>query len=130
MSLESTLHDILSEIEELEDVNIWWRSIPDPEQYPQITLQLISKQSDHHLGGALGVAKARVQIDCWSYDFYETVDMSLAIQAALDGISSDSTDTEIHFIKLLNEMSMSEPPDGENSWLFRRMAEYQVRFRV
>src|SRR5688572_910091 len=108
MSLESTIHDILSDIEDLDNIPIWWQSIPQPEQYPQITLQLVSKQSDHHLTGALGVATARVQIDCWSYDFYDTVDMALAVQEALDGTSTDSTDTEIHFIKLLNEMSMSE----------------------
>lgn len=58
--------------------------IPDSPTYPYIRYQSVSGSSQNHLSGEPDTDQERVQVDCWTQDRQEALDLAAAVRTELD----------------------------------------------
>ena len=131
--IEGSLYTFLSTIGEVTDI-VGDRIFPqhaDEPVYPCLIYSLVTQSHDHIVTGSAGTARARVQLDCWSYSL---ADCSIAIEAIrqhLQGFQGLLGTIEVVGSHLNNELDLSEKPtDGSNRWLYRKTGDYTIRYRV
>jgi hypothetical protein len=83
--------------------------VPQKAPMPAITYQQISGPRLHDMQGAVGLAKARYQINCWAVSYAGAKELAEAVRLTLDGYSSEGTIAVIH---LNNEGDMPEMEPG------------------
>lgn len=59
--------------------------LPQAERRASIVYTRISGQGDHHMEGASGLARARLQIDCWSVDPDAAARLADLVKERIDG---------------------------------------------
>lgn len=52
---------------------------------PYVLLFIVSDGSEYHMAGEAGLARCRLQVDCWGASPLEALDVSEAVRAALSG---------------------------------------------
>lgn len=98
--------------------------------FPILTFQIISNNHLHHLDGGAHQATARVQIDCWGRKVSDIDQLGEAVRVALQGFMGVFGSTTIHFVTLDNEQDLHEAPvDGSDDWIFRRSADYLIKYK-
>jgi hypothetical protein len=83
--------------------------VPQKAPMPAITYQQISGPRLHDMQGAVGMAKARYQINCWAVSYAEAKELAEAVRLTLDGYSSEGTIKVIH---LANEGDLPKTLPG------------------
>lgn len=58
--------------------------IPDSPTYPYIRYQSVSGASENYLGEAPDTDKERVQVDCWTNDRQQALNLASAVRTELD----------------------------------------------
>lgn len=85
--------------------------VPQKAPMPAITYQQISGPRGHDMQGAIGLTKARYQINCWAASYAKAKELAEAVRLTLDGYSSSGT---INVVHLANEGDMPETLPGED----------------
>jgi hypothetical protein len=94
---------------------------------PYISIQLISGSSVHHLGGAAGLADARVQIDAWAPTSLAAWDISELIRESMDGRLGTLGEDTIQWSGLDSRgADADEPQDGSERWIHRVRSDYLI----
>lgn len=102
---------------------------PEEEQtYPVLTFQRISTTREYGIDGAAGLATVRMQIDSWSDNGNEAVQLAEAVRLTLDGYKGTLGTHEVAFIQLVGEQSLNEKPAAGDNWIYRRSQDYMIRF--
>lgn len=98
-----------------------------------IVYSRISGQGDHHMQGASGLSRPRIQIDCWSLSADHAASLALAVKERIDGFrgampwgaSSPQDSAEVLAIFFESERDDYDP----DSKLYRVSHDYLVWFR-
>lgn len=99
--------------------------------YPCIVLNFPSTPYSHNLDGGNGIADVRVQIDCLSPSLLEAVSIAEAVRGILQGYRGTLVNAETISSVLTTESDLTNPiQDGSSVFIFRKMAEYQMKIRV
>lgn len=83
--------------------------IPQGTPNPAMTYQQISGPRGHDMDGAIGLTKARYQINCWAASYAKAKELAEAVRLTLDGYSSSGT---IKVIFLANEGDLPKTKPG------------------
>jgi hypothetical protein len=100
---------------------------------PAVTYTVISQAEDVGLNGAVDMAWARVQFDCWSRTLSHCVLAKGRLRDLLHGYSGAMGGLQIVRSKRLEpgEVDLHEPPaDGTDSWLYHISTDYRIKFVV
>jgi hypothetical protein len=101
--------------------------VPQKAPMPAITYQQISGPRLHDMQGAVGLAKARYQINCWAVSYAGAKELAEAVRLVLDGYSSAGTIVVIH---LNNEGDMPEIIAGDDVLgRYGKRLDFMVWFR-
>lgn len=77
--------------------------VPQSAKIPAATYMQISGPRVHSVEGALGMVKARYQINCWAAKYSTVKDLAEAIRKQLDGFSGTVNTVQIQSIMLVDE---------------------------
>lgn len=94
-----------------------------------IIYQVIDDVPTHHQGGSSGLARARVQIDCYADDVDQLESLATAVRMSLDGYRGrdDSADTFLNLMTLDNSIDgLEEPKDASQKRKPRTMLDFMV----
>jgi hypothetical protein len=108
-------------------------TIAQGDPLPALYYLVITNPRGHHLRGGDGTAEARMQFDCCSEDLAESLDIKLALERLLDGISQqDISGLRILWAAQIDEHDLHETPDaaGSGETLYRTVVEYRIKHRV
>lgn len=102
--------------------------LPETPTLPAVRVQLISEPHDHHLRGADGALRARVQVDIFVSDeaadpYGSLQSISAAVMAALDGQVFTVNSVEITGAMCVDRRVLYE---AEDLRLWREMQDYVV----
>lgn len=104
--------------------------LPDSPVYPAITYTFVSIPHDRNLSGLAGIARYRIQFDCWSYLLNQSQQIGQALLDLFDGYEGTMGAKTILWAKIDNEFDFAESPTGARSqWLYRRTQDYLFRVR-
>ena len=95
---------------------------------PVLTYQLISNTHDYTLENAYGVARARVQVDCWGDTLATVESLAEAVRQTIQGAHGMMGSTYVHFIQLDDEQDMHELIEDSDKWLYRRTQDYLIKY--
>lgn len=70
--------------------------VPQKAPMPSVTYQQISGPRLHDMQGAVGMCKARYQINCWADSYLGAKELAWAVRLTLDGYGSEGTIKVIH----------------------------------
>jgi hypothetical protein len=101
---------------------IYQHKLAQNSQLPALTYQLIDDPSENSHDGASGLAKARLQIDCWGSTKSDATALAVAVKGALVGVKRYSAGVLIGSILKISEMSMFDP----DVRLRRRLIDFAV----
>jgi hypothetical protein len=83
--------------------------VPQKAPNPAMTYQQISGPRLHDMQGAVGMCKARFQINCWAASYAKAKELAETVRLTLDGYSSEGTIKVIH---LSNEGDLPKTKPG------------------
>jgi len=130
MSVQSAIRTKLlasAGVTSLVGTRITLKTAPTNYGYPRITLNLINTNTDHHLGGASGLANSRVQVDCWSKTSTQATALGAAVRSALDTYSGTSDGLVIDSCIIEDESDEYEAPtDGSQRGTHRTRIDFSV----
>lgn len=89
--------------------------LPQKPAMPAITYQLVSGVRWTGRAKPLGLARPRIQIDCWAVDYSQVKALAAAVQSALcpeHGLSGVFAGVEIDVITPAGERDIYEPDTG------------------
>lgn len=102
-----------------------WR--PQDGALAAITLQRISEDHVHNLEGGAGLARPRIQVDCWSSKYSEAQSLGEAVREALQGFTGTVDSVTIHSCLLDNRADLFEPPkDGSDKGIYHIALDFQL----
>ena len=120
MSVES---DLCAALLPFSDAVVWG-SFNDATGFPRITLKRISNTTAYSLKGRSGIETARVQVDVYSTDADEVLELGPAISKALTDLRGGS-------IIRVKEISRRDGPSGTGDDVIRlQMLDFMVRYRA
>ncbi|GAC1475647.1 MAG: hypothetical protein NVSMB9_28540 [Isosphaeraceae bacterium] len=98
---------------------------------PALTYQIIANPRDHHLDGANGITRARVQISAVTRTFAETAALTLAVRNCFDGwYGTLAGGVKVIETLLLNESELyEEPVDASDLGTYRTVLDIVFRYR-
>jgi hypothetical protein len=123
MSLESNLYSLLSSdvnITAIVSARIYPVTLPQGAALPALTYSRISTTPEYTHDGAEGIARARVQIDCWAERHATALSLAQAVLGALVG----ATDMGVSFFE--NEVDLYEPERG----IYHRVLDMIVWYHI
>jgi hypothetical protein len=100
---------------------------------PVLTYMIVSKPRGQVLGGASGVAVARVQLDAWAYTVAAPKLILEAIFNGLNGVPGVWGDGSCVILSVVqaDESDLDEPPKaGSDQWTYHSFCEYMIKYRV
>jgi hypothetical protein len=101
--------------------------LPQNVTLPAITYQRISHEHMHHLKSGTGTARARMQLDCWSYSLTECKQMSEALRGLLHGFTGTMQSVKVFSSLCENEIHLHEPPqDGSDNYLYHIAQDFII----
>jgi hypothetical protein len=109
---EATLQRILIDtpvVSNLIGTRIYPNIVPQKAPMPAVTYQQISGPRLHDMQGAVGMCKARYQINCWAASYAKAKELAEVVRLTLDGYSSAGTIKVIH---LANEGDLPKTIPG------------------
>lgn len=71
---------------------------------PQITFSRLRRENVFHLGGAVGLARAQIQVNCYGSNYAEARDVSEEVRQLLNGVhNTDFGSTRVRSVELLDD---------------------------
>lgn len=133
MNLKENVHDWLASIGGVTDAvaaaDIYIEVADSGATVPYITIAQISTDHEHHMGGASGLAQARMQIDVWADSETNRNTVSEALRDAFDGYSGTMGDDSVNVrsVFLAEEAETYEPPtDGSQQGVYRNRMDFTI----
>lgn len=101
---------------------------PDEAALPYVThMDMAALDQARDLGGAGGLAQARVQVDAWAATATEAKRIGDAVQAALEDFTGTVAGVRIADVTLIGGFDDWEGGDGDTPGIiYRRMREFYV----
>lgn len=112
--------------------NIWKGRLPQSYSWvaPALSFRRISELHDHDLDGGSGIARARMQIDCWSKTASAAESLAEQVRTLLQGYSGTIGSVTATSVVLDNVVSLPEPPiDSSDDWRFHIALDFIVIYR-
>lgn len=98
--------------------------------YPVLTFQRISTKRLYDIDGASGIVTVRMQVDCWSDNGLEAVQLAEAVRLTLDGYKGPTMGTHtVYFVQCAGEKELNEKPASGDNWIYRRSQDYFIKFK-
>ncbi|MFY1707432.1 hypothetical protein [Tritonibacter scottomollicae] len=120
MSMETDLYAVLVSLVPA----VVWGGFDDAEGFPRITLQRISNLTDYSLKGRSNVETARVQVNLYSDDADELIELAPLVSTTL----TDYRGGSVIRIKELSRRDSTQETGGDVIRL--QMLDVQVRYRA
>lgn len=106
--------------------------LPQGQTQPSIVYQRVTGQGDHHMQGASGLSRPRLQIDCWAQDADTAATLADLVKERIDGFrgelhygeSSPSDVVAVQGVFFDNEADDYDPA----AELYRTRGDYFVWF--
>ena len=138
MSLSAAIYNHLindSAISGIVSTRIYPDVAPSSAAVPYIVFLLVSRQTDHHLGGVTGTQHARVQIDSYESSSPRRGALSAAIKARCDGWAATRDGAmgslDVRSMILESDSDIFEQiDDGSEEGLYRNRADYLVSYKT
>ena len=138
MSLNSAIYDHLrndATIAGIVSSRVYPDVAPSSAAVPYIVFKLVSRQTDHHLGGVTGTQHARVQIDCYQSTSPLRGGLAAAIKSRCDGWAATRDGAmgtlDVRSMILDNDNELLEPlQDGSEESLYRNSADYFISYKT
>ncbi len=100
--------------------------------YPYITYQKVTELRERHFTAAAGLVSAGIQIDCWSKDSNEVLEVADAIRRSLDGLNHkvigrapDNATIKAAFLTSSVD-DFEEPTEADNRGIFRVIMTWDI----
>lgn len=100
--------------------------LPKDYRLPSWTYLVVSVTGDTMLQSVRGLAKMRLQIDCYGTSGDQVIRLASAIDGVLQGFSGDLTDSDLTWINSCLSSDMQDFPIDPEARTFRRMLEYEI----
>jgi hypothetical protein len=132
--LEPALHSYLSgktAITALVGSQIFANHLPPRwNKQPAISFHRASTEHEHDIAGAVGCARVRMQIDCWSILYEEALEISEAVRTSLQGYRGMIGSVEATSCTLLNTAVLPEPPaKADDAWIYHVALDFLMIHR-
>ena len=132
MTIETAMFSYLSNkasITALVNTRIYATVPPSSVTYPFITYTVLSEDTEHDMGGAVGLTNVLLQIDAWAYIVSERQAISEALRNALDGYKGQMG-AELLDIRncFMTDRNTFEEPDkqGKNLPVHRSSLDFSI----
>jgi hypothetical protein len=100
---------------------------PTSAVFPYVTMQDLMIASHYFLDGATATHDSMVQIDCWSLEPMQALQMARVIRLSMDGMPAAWDGLEVDGVFFDSEMDAPEPAqDGSERAYFRRILTITV----
>lgn len=96
----------------LAGTRIHWSERPQGSVLPTIVLHRIAGGRDYHGAGASGLVRSLVQVDCWAATYTDAKALARATAAAVSGLASTISGTELQGVFIRSERDMAPEPGG------------------
>lgn len=108
--------------------------LPQGQTQPSIVYSRISGQGDHHMEGASGLARARIQIDCWAQSADTATTLANLVKERIDGFGPGTMEWDENSpgnaIAVHGVFFQSERDDwDETAALYRMSRDYHVWYK-
>ena len=115
MSIQSALYEHLKDDSGISAIvgSKVYPLVAAPGDPPYITFQLITRGHEHDMGAASGLARTRIQINCWQSTATLAETLADTVRDALDGFSGTMGTTNTAAVKscrLDSELEAYDPP--------------------
>jgi hypothetical protein len=90
-------------------VNVFPMALPPTRPFPSISYQLVSDVGLNSTHGPSGLARARLQIDCWSDSYGVAKDLANVVRGEFDGFRGTLGETVIRSMILINRGDHHDP---------------------
>lgn len=99
--------------------------LPQGQKLPSIVYSKISNIGDHHMQGPSGLARPRMQIDCYALTQDAAVELAQMVKERMDGFQGDMDTVNVLGVFFDLDRDLYDDPSG----LFRVSQDYLVWFR-
>ena len=131
--IEIDLYNYLKDQEAITDIvsdKILPNHLTESSTFPVLTVQFAGSQRTDTLIHPSGILDHVYQIDSYSHNFDESIELAEAVRQCLQGFMGTMGDTEILYVQLIAEENSSEAPiDGSDVWIYRRFQKYKIKHR-
>lgn len=131
--IETDLYEYLTDQDTITDIvsdRIYPNHLTESAVFPALTFQLAGAKREDTLLGPCGIVDLVYQIDSYSLNHLEAVQLSEAVRLKLQGYMGVMGASEVLYIQLLAEENRAEPPvDGSDNWIYRKYQKYKIRCR-
>jgi hypothetical protein len=106
----------------------WGAPDEDWESTAYITLSRIGHDHKRHMGGAVGLSRMAVQLDCWATTPSAATTLGEAVRLAMDNYQGTmNTDVDVHGALMQSEHdAMEESVEGTQPTIYRVIQEWDV----
>lgn len=124
------LHD--SRVALLVDVRVYRLPVPPRTPFPYISYQRISERRIRHFKASVGLLASTIQIDCWSEDSNQAIELADAVRRSLDHLEHVDLGREPNAVAisaayLENSIDdFTEPTDGMNLGVHRVIQTWDI----
>lgn len=99
---------------------------PQASALPAIDLGSISGAPVYSNDGETGLARARVEINCWGETYTSAKTLARAVKAALSAFFGEAGGVSFQYILLDTERDMSETGSNQAEYLYRTSLDFIV----
>lgn len=96
-------------ITSLVGTRVYPMTLPQGAVFPAITYQRVGGAPEFSHDGGSDVARARMQLDCWSTTYGDAASLGLAVKQALSGYRGPMGATPDVAARITNAMDLDEP---------------------
>jgi hypothetical protein len=132
--LEPALHAYLSDKTAIIDLvgnQIYANHLPPRwNKRPSVSFHRAATEHEHDIAGAVGCARVRMQIDCWSQSYETALEISEAVRESLQGYRGLIGAVEVTSCTLLNTILLpEEPAKADDAWIYHVALDFLMIHR-
>lgn len=106
---------------------------PDHARLPYITYQRIESVHERAMGGPIGLAHARIQVDCWAATYAGVKQLANGVRRTLDGLDADigpvASRTRVNAAFIESQSDDVEPATGGQRRVYHVSMDFTVWHR-
>ncbi len=109
--------------------HIFTNHLPENPPFPSISIRLISAEHGRNLDGPNGVVRARVQVESWASDFWQSQDLGEQVRLAMQGYVGLMSSLDVRDCALDTDIDTPEPPeDASENWIYSKAYIFSVLY--
>lgn len=128
---EALLNHLASKtsITDIVSTRIFTNHLPEQPQLPIVTVRTASLERHHNLDGPNGLVAARMQIEAWSLDYRQSLEIAEQVRLEVQNYRGTLSSLTIYSTTLVDDVETPEPPeDKSEDWIYSKALIFEVFF--